>query len=206
MIYFFIVCVTWNHNPVKEDVLIEYVFNPSADGSVIKQQSIKLSCIFIMYFLSFFHFPNQKFISASSLSVWLRPQGGEEGFEVLLSLAGQRKRHPDSMTPPNPTPPPPSRAGGWWEGSASILGADFLFTFSWGHSAGWPCPSVSLQHFNSSFNWNLPQTAQNPPAADPSTFHISNIYICDVRLRCESTRTSRVSLWTLSLLPERTEL
>lgn len=162
-------------------MLIEYVFNPSADGSVIKQQSIKLSCIFIMYFLSFFHFPNQKFISASSLSVWLRPRGGGEGFEVLLSLAGQRKRAPRLRDPPKPHPPPPSRAGGWWEGGASILGADFLFTFSWGHSAGWPCPSVSLQHFNSSFNWNLRQTAQNPPAADPSTFHISNI--SDVRFK-----------------------
>lgn len=104
MIYLFTVCCKSNHNTEKADVLIEYVFNSSADGSVIKQQSIKLSWIFIMYFLSFFHFPNQKFISASSLSVCLQPQGGGEGFEVCLSLAGQRKRAPRLHDPPKPPP------------------------------------------------------------------------------------------------------
>lgn len=35
-----------------------------------------LSCIFVMHFSSFFHFPNQKFICPSILSVWLEATGG----------------------------------------------------------------------------------------------------------------------------------
>lgn len=132
---------------------------------------------FYNVFFIIFPFPKSK-IYLCILPLCLTPASGGRGGVWGSPQSGRAPRLRD---PPKPHPPPPSRAGGWWEGGASILGADFLFTFSWGHSAGWPCPSVSLQHFNSSFNWNLRQTAQNPPATDPSTFHISNI--SDVRFK-----------------------
>lgn len=129
-----------------------------------------LSCIFIMYFLSFFHFPNQKFISRSILSVWLWPIGAGWG-SPQSSKAG--KWAPLLYEPPT--------LQCWWVagGKHPILGEDFPFTFSWGYSAGWPCTpppphlvsSISLLGFSflfissclhygtKNFTWNV--TVQN---------------------------------------------
>lgn len=83
-----------------------------------------------VFFIIFFHFPNQKFISRSILSVWLWPVGAGWG-SPQSSKAG--KWAPLLHDPPT--------LHCWWVagGKHPILGEDFLFTFSWRYSAGWPC-------------------------------------------------------------------
>ena len=72
----------------------KYFFLSLIESTVSQQHSIVLSCIFIMYFLSLFHFPDQKFISICTRRLTLAPGGGGEACRVHPSLAGQRKWAP----------------------------------------------------------------------------------------------------------------
>lgn len=150
--------ITWKKT-LKRKTCFENVINhikswgfiSSIESTVLKQHSAVLSCIFIMYFLSFLHFPNQKFIWASSLSVWLWPWGGGGGGgEVHPSLVGQRKWAPLLYDPP------PTSAGGWQEESTpSWLPISCLFFYEATQLGGLArllllsssSPSTSLQRY-----------------------------------------------------------
>lgn len=95
--------------------------------------SVVLSCVFLMYFLSFSTSQIKNLsLPPSSLSEFVLKVGG-----TGLPLSGRAEvvGTPALWDPSYHLPC-------WWVagGKHPILSADFLFSFSWGHSAGWPHP------------------------------------------------------------------
>lgn len=155
---------------------------------------------FYNVFFIIFPFPKSK-IYLCILPLCLTPaSGGGEGFEVLLSLAG----HPDSVTPPNPTHLHPAvLVGGGREAPPSWVPISCLLFHEATQLGG-----LARLFLCSILIPPLTEISDRQPRIllqqilQPFTSLISLMS----GLRCESTRMSRVSLWTLSLLPERTEL
>lgn len=127
----------------------------SAQSTASQQHSIGLSCIFIMYFLSFFHFPNQKFIPASSLSVCLWPPGGGRGGSAQSGRS-------EEVGTPTLWPRPPIAAGGQQEErtpSSELISCLLFHEDAQLAALARLSPQItsftSLRRFNSSSNLNF---------------------------------------------------
>lgn len=100
----------------------------------------------IMYFYNVFFiifpFPKSKiYLRIHPLCLTLAPGRGRGGM-----WASPQSGRAEEVGTPTVWPLPTHCC--WWVagGEHPILGADFLFIFSWGHSAGWPRSSFSSAH------------------------------------------------------------